>query len=307
MISDQDGELDSQNVRAGLPSLMALRCFEAAARHEHFSRAADELHVTHGAVSRAVRLLEDDLGVALFERRSRRVFLTDAGRKLAQAVHDGLHLMKQAAHELRTDAARAQRSVLSCEPTLLMRWLIPRWPNFQAMYPGIDIHLAAAGGPFSFDNGIDMAIRRNDFAWPDGYHAEKLFAERVGPVCRPDKVDMWFSGSRDSRALKRGAPRLHTRTRPDAWKEWAAAAQQSPGSGRGQVFEHFYFSLQAAVAGLGVAIGPWHLVRDDLESGVLVAPMGFAEDGTHYCLLTPAPVKDGSAQWALRDWLRTIA
>ncbi|RQS50630.1 LysR family transcriptional regulator [Burkholderia sp. Bp8984] len=307
MISDQDGEPDSHEVRTNLPSLMALRCFESAARHEHFSRAADELHLTHGAVSRAVRLLEDDLGVALFERRSRRVFLTDAGRKLAQAVHDGLHLMKQAAHELRTEAARAQRWVLSCEPTLLMRWLIPRWPDFQAAYAGVDIHLAAAGGAFSFDNGIDMAIRRNDFAWPAGYHAERLFAEKVGPVCRPDKVDAWFSGSRHDRALKRGAPRLHTRTRPDAWKEWATAADQPAGSGRGQAFDHFYFSLQAAVAGLGVAVGPWHLVRDDLESGVLVAPMGFVEDGSHYCLLTPEPVKDGSAQSDLLGWLKAMA
>ena len=159
---------------------MALRCFEAAARHENFSRAADELCLTHGAVSRAVRLLEDGLGVALFQRRSRRVFLTDAGRKLAQAVHDGLGLMRHAAQELRTEAARARRWVLSCEPTLLMRWLIPRWPDFQARHAGVDIHLAAAGGPFSFDSGIDMAIRRNDFAWPAGYHAERLFAERWG-------------------------------------------------------------------------------------------------------------------------------
>lgn len=307
MISDHDGESDSPNTRAGLPSLVALRCFEAAARHQHFSRAADELHVTHGAVSRAVRLLEDDLGVALFERRSRRVFLTDAGRKLAQAVHDGLHVMKRAAHELRTEAARAHRWVLSCEPTLLMRWLIPRWPDFQAAYPRVDIHLAAAGGAFSFDNGIDIAIRRNDFAWPAGYHAERLFAESVGPVCRPDKVEAWFSGDRDGRTLKRGAPRLHTRTRPHAWKEWAAAARQPAGSGRGQTFDHFYFSLQAAVAGLGVAIGPWHLVRDDIQSGVLVAPIGFVEDGSHYCLLTPEPVTAGSAQSDLLDWLRTMA
>ena len=306
MISDPNGEFDSHELRGSLPSLMALRCFEAAARHEHFSRAADELHLTHGAVSRAVRLLEDDLGVALFERRSRRVFLTDAGRKLAQAVHDGLHLMKQAASELRADAARAQRWVLSCEPTLLMRWLIPRWPDFQATCAGVDIHLAAAGGPFSFDNGIDMAIRRNDFSWPAGYHAERLFAERVGPVCRPDKVETWFADGRDGCALKRGAPRLHTRTRPHAWKEWAAAAHQPPGGGRGQTFDHFYFSLQAAVAGLGVAIGPWHLVRDDLDSGVLVAPMGFVEDGSHYCLLTPEPVKDGGTQSDLLDWLRKM-
>ncbi|WP_175782508.1 LysR family transcriptional regulator [Burkholderia anthina] len=307
MISDQNGEFDSHEMRGSLPSLMALRCFEAAARHEHFSRAADELHLTHGAVSRAVRLLEDDLGVALFERRSRRVFLTDAGRKLAQAVHDGLHLMKQAANEVRADAARAQRWVLSCEPTLLMRWLIPRWPDFQATCAGVDIHLAAAGGPFSFDNGIDMAIRRNDFSWPAGYHAERLFAERVGPVCRADKVDAWFADGRNGRALKRSAPRLHTRTRPHAWKEWAAAAHQPPGGGRGQTFDHFYFSLQAAVAGLGVAIGPWHLVRDDLDSGVLVAPMGFVEDGSHYCLLTPEPVKDDSAQSYLLGWLRAMA
>ena len=112
MISDQNGEWESQPMRANLPSLMALRCFEAAARHENFSRAADELCLTHGAVSRAVRLLEDDLGVALFQRRSRRVFLTDAGRKLAQAVHDGLGLMRHAAQELRTEAARARRWVL---------------------------------------------------------------------------------------------------------------------------------------------------------------------------------------------------
>uniref|UniRef100_UPI003F493785 LysR family transcriptional regulator n=1 Tax=Cupriavidus yeoncheonensis TaxID=1462994 RepID=UPI003F493785 len=307
MNSDQNGELDSQLVSARLPSLMALRCFEAAARHENFSRAADELHLTHGAVSRAVRLLEEELGVSLFERRSRRVFLTDAGRKLAQAVHDGLGLMRQAAHELRTEASRARRWVLSCEPTLLMRWLIPRWPDFQAKYPGVDIHLAAAGGPFSFDSGIDMAIRRDDFSWPAGYHAEMLFAERVGPVCRPDRADAWFSGGSGDRSLKPGTPKLHTRTRPNAWKEWAAAASQPAGRGAGQTFDHFYFSLQAAVAGLGIAIGPWHLVRDDIESGVLAAPVGLVEDGSHYYLLTPVPLTAGSVQSNLLAWLKAMA
>ncbi len=306
MISDDDREFDSQSTRANLPSLMALRCFEAAARHENFSRAADELCVTHGAVSRAVRLLEEDLGVALFLRRSRRVFLTDAGRKLAQAVHDGLGLMRRATQELRGEAERARRWVLSCEPTLLMRWLIPRWPDFQARQADVDIHLVAAGGPFSFDSGIDMAIRRNDFTWPAGYHAEPLFAERVGPVCRPDKAGAWFAARRGQRSLKQEAPLLHTRTRPNAWKEWAVAAGLPAASRRGQTFDHFYFSLQAAVAGLGVAIGPWHLVRDDIESGVLVAPMGFVEDGSHYCLLTPAPVVDGSVPGALLRWLRAV-
>lgn len=163
MISDMNGELSSQNMGARLPSLLALRCFEAAARLENFSRAADELHLTHGAVSRAVRLLEDDLGVALFDRRSRRVYLTDAGHQLSKAVAAGFGLIRNAVNELRANARQEKRWVLSCEPTLLMRWLIPRWPDFQARHPDVNIHLVAGGGEFSFANGIDLAIRRNDF------------------------------------------------------------------------------------------------------------------------------------------------
>lgn len=310
MISDKNGEFDSPFTDARLPSLLALRCFEAAARLENFSRAATELHLTHGAVSRAVRLLEDELGVALFERRSRRVFLTDAGRTLAQAVGHGLGLMRQAVGALRASARQGRRWVLSCEPTLLMRWLIPRWPDFQARHPGIDVHLVAGGGPFSFASSIDLAIRRDDFTWPQDCHAEPLFAEKVGPVCRCDKVAAWFSTKKTGVALKTGAPRLHTRTRLGAWQEWAAAAGElaPPASAMaGQTFDHFYFSLQAAVAGLGVAIGPWHLVRDDLDSGVLAAPQGFVEDGSRYCLLSPKPLQAGSPQADLLAWLRALA
>ncbi len=307
MFSDSNGEPDSPSTDVRLPSLLALRCFEAAARLENFSRAAAELHLTHGAVSRAVRLLEDELGVALFERRSQRVFLTDAGRTLARAVGNGLDLMRQAVGELRARARQGRRWVLSCEPTLLMRWLIPRWPDFQARHPGIDVHLVAGGGPFSFASGIDLAIRRDDFPWPEGYHAEPLFAEKVGPVCRPDKVAAWFTMKKAGAALKSGAPRLHTRTRPGAWPGWAAAAGQPASDVNGQTFEHFYFSLQAAVAGLGVAIGPWHLVRDDLDNGVLAAPLGFIEDDSRYCLLSPQPLRPDSPQADLLAWLRAVA
>ncbi|MEC5319190.1 LysR family transcriptional regulator [Brenneria populi subsp. brevivirga] len=307
MFSDSHSELNSPSSDARLPSLLALRCFEAAARLENFSRAADELHLTHGAVSRAVRLLEDELGVALFERRSRRVFLTDAGRRLAQGIGDGFDLMRRAVGELRANARQARRWVLSCEPTLLMRWLIPRWPDFQARQPGIDVHLVAGGGPFSFGGGIDLAIRRDDFPWPDSYHAAPLFAEQVGPVCRPDKVAAWFAMESATAALRAGAPRLHSRTRPGAWQEWAAAAGHAMSETRGQTFEHFYFSLQAAVAGLGVAIGPWHLVRDDLDSGVLVAPLGFIAEGSRYCLLSPQPLPPDGPQADLLAWLRAMA
>lgn len=200
MSSDNDGELHSRFGPSRMPSLAGLRCFEAAARLENFSRAADELHLTHGAISRAVRTLEEDLGVALFERRSRRVFLTDAGRRLYRAAHDGFALIQEAARELRTPP-RDTPLVLSCEPTLLMRWLIPRWPAFQATHPDISVHLVAGGGPFSFGDGIDLAIRRNDFAWPGSLHATPLFAERIGPVCRPDKVDTFFDNASAARGI----------------------------------------------------------------------------------------------------------
>lgn len=303
MFSDKTGDLESPLGDARLPSLLALRCFEAAARLENFSRAADELHLTHGAISRAVRLLEDELNVALFERRNRRVFLTDAGRTLARAVGSGMDLIRQAVGELR--ARQGMRWVLSCEPTLLMRWLIPRWPDFLARHPDLDMHLVAGGGPFAFASGIDLAIRRDDFPRPGNYHAEPLFVEKIGPVCRPDKVAAWFTRTAGA-VLKTDAPRLHTRTRPGAWLEWAAAAGQPIPDAAEQTFEHFYFSLQAAVSGLGVAIGPWHLVRDDLDTGVLTAPLGFVEDGSRYCLLSPSPVQPDSPQADLLAWLRSL-
>lgn len=306
MLSDISGEQESQYKDRRLPSLLALRCFEVAARLENFSRAADELHLTHGAVSRAVRLLEDELGIALFERRGRRVYLTDAGRTLAQAVSGGLDLMREAVSELRVSARRRRRWVLSCEPTLLMRWLIPRWPDFQSRHPTIDLQLVAGGGAFSFGDGIDLAIRRDDFTWPASYHAEPLFAEKTGPVCRPDKVAAWCM-QKGMTALSPDAPRLLTRTRPSAWQDWATATGQTLTIGTEQTFEHFYFSLQASVAGLGIAIGPWHLVRDDLDNGLLAAPFGFVEDGSHYCLFSPHRLRDDSPQAALLEWLRRMA
>ncbi|WCM53261.1 LysR family transcriptional regulator [Pseudomonas sp. WJP1] len=304
MIPDEHGDYSSPIPEARMPSLLALRCFESAGRFENFARAADELHLTPGAISRAVRLLEEDLGVDLFERRSRRVFLTDAGRRLAKAVSEGLGLMHQAVREIRTDARRARQLVLSCEPTLLMRWLIPRWSDFQKHHRGMDIHLVAGGGLFSFDHGIDLAIRRDDFPRPPGYHAETLFPEKVGPVCRPEKADQWFD--KNSKCLRSSAPLLQTNSRPAAWQEWASAKGLPTPAVEMQSFEHFYFSIQAAVAGLGVAIGPWHLVRDEIQSGMLAAPLGFVEDGSRYCLLSPSPPKPGSLEMDLLDWLQAV-
>ena len=182
--------------------------------------------------------------------------------------------------------------------------MIPRWNDFQTQLRGLDIHLVAGGGIFSFDHGIDLAIRRDDFPRPSDYHAETLFPEKIGPVCRPEKVDQWFGKSR--KCLRSSAPLLQTNSRPTAWQEWATAKGLPAPAMEMQSFEHFYFSIQAAVAGLGVTIGPWHLVHDDIQSGVLAAPLGFIEDGSRYCLLSPTPPQPGSLEMDLLNWLQTV-
>ena len=138
MKTDTYGDKNSQPLRRRLPPLGALRCFEAAARLESFTRAGAALHLTHGAISRAVRALEEDLGTPLFERRSHRVFLTAAGSELLHSVSQALDLVEHTAVRLRSAQALGPL-VLSCEPTLLMRWLIPRLPQFQAAHPQLSL------------------------------------------------------------------------------------------------------------------------------------------------------------------------
>lgn len=289
-------------MRQHITSLPALACFRVAAELESFSKAADRLNLTHGAVSRAVRLLEDDLGTALFERRNRAVFLTDAGRRLAQVVARGLGEIEEEARRIKAEHANAPITV-SCEPTLMMRWLIPRMAQFHAAHPTADVRLLAGGGQVALGSGIDLAIRRNDFTWPETYLAQHLFDERMGPVCRPDKAAAFFGSDR----MNAATVLLHTRTRPSAWTTWADITGETYPANPRQDFEHFYFSLQAAVAGLGVAIGPWHLVQDDIRAGLLAAPRGFHLDGSAYFVLSAREPESGSTAAAFRRWLANLA
>ncbi|MEH3148149.1 MAG: LysR substrate-binding domain-containing protein [Methylobacterium frigidaeris] len=302
MFADRDGEPGSPIGPERLPPLGALRCFEAAARLESFTRAAAELHLTHGAVSRAVRAIEDEVGVALFERRSRRVFLTEAGAALHRAVAEAFGTIGAATRMLRA-RARHRPLVLSCEPTLLMRWLIPRVGDLAAAHPDVALQFVSGCGTVRFDQGLDFAIRRNDHPVTPGTHEAVLFEERVGPVCAPSRIDEFFASGEDP-AFRAGTPCLHTRSRPGAWDDWAARSGCPAPDGPAHAFEHFYLSLQAAAAGLGVAIGPERLVCDDVASGLLAAPLGFVADGSDYRLLAPRPIAPDSAEAHLRDWLR---
>ncbi|MFF5209119.1 LysR family transcriptional regulator [Streptosporangium sp. NPDC000396] len=281
-----------------LPPLGTLVAFAATVRHGSVTKAAAELHLTHGAVSRQIQQLERAIGVPLFERRHRAVVPTQAAITLAASVNEALGLLSSAARQARR-ATRSAPLVLSCEPTLLMRWLIPRLPSLSEAAPGLELHLSAAGGPVQFSReGIDVAIRRNDFELPPDVHAMRLFAERIGPVCTP-ALAHGLTGSADLAGLTR----LHTRTRMSAWPEWARLRQLPLVAAPERTFEHFYLSLEAATAGLGVAIGPVALVHNDLAAGRLAAPFGFEADGSAYVLLTKHPPDGDARVLALHAWL----
>lgn len=277
--------MSEEQIRPGaLPSLTVLRAFEATVRLGSVSAAADELHFTHGAVSRHVRSLEELLGRRLLERRNRGVHPTPDARRLAAEVAQALDDVQGA---LRRAAQPHRRTlVLSCEPTLLMRWLIPRLPRLAGAAPGVTCQLVAAGGPVAFAReGVDLALRRDDFDIDPALHVADLAQEVTGPVCAPQLAE----GAADPGSVSR-MTLLDTGTRPDAWEQWAARAGVDLGGARRQRFEHFYLTLQAAGAGVGVAIASELMARDDLASGQLVAPYGFAPNGSRYVLLSPEPL-----------------
>jgi LysR family transcriptional regulator, glycine cleavage system transcriptional activator len=276
-----------------LPPLTAFRVFNVAAQTESFVKAAEQLHVTHGAVSRQIKLLEDALGVELFERRNRAVYLTPIGRTLQATTQSVFEQLEGTVYRIRQQ--RDQNViVLSCEPTIAMKWLIPRLPAFQQANPDIQLHLSAAGGPVDFQqSGVDVALRRNDFSWDQDVHALKIIDEWIGPVCRDNREDL---GS--------GAPvLLHTKSRPLAWKHWEKLSGKSAKKSRRMDYEHFYLCIQAAQAGLGVAVASFFMVQEELASRQLVAPEGFRKDGSAYYLLSPDPIIADSARARLAEWI----
>jgi DNA-binding transcriptional LysR family regulator len=260
------------------------------------SNAARELNLTDGAVSRAVRDLEAQLGVALFERRNRQVIPTPAARLLANDVDVALEQLSQAIGRATERSSDLAPLTLSCEPTFLIRWLIPRLSGLQtAIGLQREIRLTSAGGAPTFvRDGIDLAIRRADFPIGPEIATAPFLDERVGPVCRREaRADDILAGVL-----------LHSATRPDAWTRWAVLTGSVLAPRREITFEHFYLTLQAAVAGAGTAIGPAALVADDLATGALIAPYGLVADGTRYVLMAPAASRDEQLFETVVEWLR---
>ncbi|MDK3016878.1 LysR substrate-binding domain-containing protein [Pseudodonghicola flavimaris] len=290
-------------MKRGTLPLNALRAFEATMRHGQMSHAAEELGVTHGAVSRQIRGLEQVLGVPLFEGPRNRLVPTDAARALQPSLTEAFDRIETAV--LRTMHTDRRVLDVSCLSTLTMRWLIPRLAAFQAEQPEIEVRLTADDAPVDFTRQrFDVAIRVGPGPW-GAARALPLFADLTGPVLSPALCDsLRDPAALDDPAALLGLPTLHTRTRMSAWPDWCAQ-QGLPVPEAARIFEHFYFMLEAATAGLGVAIAPEVLVRDDLAAGRLLAPFGFRPSGQTYVALTPEqPSRDAAC---FTTWLQRIA
>ncbi len=280
--------------------LNALRAFEAAARLGRVSAAADELGVTHGAVSRQVRQLEQYLDVELFEGSRRRPVVTLAGTRLA----DRLTPLFQRLDDTLIDVVDQRHGPLdvACYSTFAVRWLIPRLHRFQKANQNIDVRLTTsedriATGRVRHDMLIVALDPKSDLAEGD----IELFEEVLGPVVAPKLVS---ARRKTTLAVLADLTLLETRTRRNAWPIWAKAQSQvrPERPSRTAEFDHYSLAIEAASSGLGVCIVPLHLVADEVRSGRLVAPLGFSESGYRYVMRARTPTSDKVERFL--TWIR---
>lgn len=274
--------------------LKAFHVFHVAASSSSYSEAANKLNITHGAVSKQVKVLESYLSQPLFYKQGRNVYLTQEGELLKTYTEQAFEALNRGVDKLHQ--VKNHYLEVSCEPTLTMRWLMPRLSGFYEDSKA-DVRLSTAGGPVTLGaTGLSMAIRRDDFELPHNYKHTQLVNEWVGPVFSPD---YWQQVKSDLSKVRL----LHSQTRLQAWNDWFRSyGSSSLSDNTHQTFAHFYFCFQAAVDGLGAAIGSYPLVIDDLKRGNLIAPFGFVLSGHHYILLSQDRAPDELEQ-RFSDWL----
>ncbi|PZQ63526.1 MAG: LysR family transcriptional regulator [Phenylobacterium zucineum] len=283
---------------ARLPPFFALRALEAAARHRSYSRAAEELSVTHGAVSQQIRRLEAELGARLFERRGNAMIPTPDAQRLAAEVARGIDVLKNAVADFHA-AALHDPLAISIDPQFASRWLTPRLQRLLANPAGANLEIRVEERRANFvTDGVDMAVRYGAGVW-EGVESQRLFSETLFPVCSPK-----LPGLADLRGpddLLR-APLLHHTHRP--WRLWFNAFGLEPPPQQGLAFEDSVMLLEAAAQGIGVALGRSGLVEEDLRSGRLVRPFegGVASELGFFIVWRKDSRKLGRIA-TLRDWL----
>ena len=286
--------------RRFLPPLSLLSAFEAAARPESFTAAANELDLTQSAVSRQIRALEDLLGSPLFHREKQKVRLTVAGESYAKDIGEALKRISTATLNFRANPQGGTLN-LAILPTFGIRWLAPRLPSFQLANPGISINLQTRLDRFDFDDdNVDAAIHYGDEDWP-GAQLALLMHETVVPACSPKLL---LQNEFYEPADLVGAPLLHLTSRPDAWENWFAAHGVKHKSPAGMLLDQFAMAAQAASSGLGVALLPRFLIQRELDSGELVVALEVpsTSDGAYY-LAWPSVRSSYPPLVAFRQWL----
>ena len=286
-----------------LPPLTTLASFEAAARHLSFSKAADELHVTHGAVSRAVRHLEDHLGVPLFLRSTRSVSLTPGGSLYAAQVRESLDQLAAATALAKGSDTKGVLAISTLD-SFAGKWLMPRLFRFRSLHESIDVRLSTSERLADFVNdGIDIAIRygRGQYS---GLTAELLMQEDVFPVCSPKLLE----GPHPLRSPADLAhhPLIHDEFHID-WPTWLRSVGiEGIDAHRGLRFHSSEHSVQAAVLGDGVVLGRSALVSDDLTAGRLVKPFALSMPAqlAYYVVYPPRALQRFKVK-AFRDWIFT--
>ena len=263
-------------------SLNALRAFEATARLRSFSAAATELSVTHGAVSRHIRMLEDSLGLPLLKRSAHGTEPTAECQRMAEGLSTAFNLIQSSIEQVKPGPL-----TLSCSESIMMYWLIPRLARFQEANPEVELRFNMSHGSVDFmrDN-VGVAIRLSTIDPPEEAVRTDVVTEWIGPVCSVESLRNLRLTSASDLARAR---LMVSRTRPQAWVDWRRCCSQDLGDLHiDDAFDHFYLLIQAARCGLGLANVPRMLVRDDLSSGTLVAPLGFLA-GPNKLVLWVAP------------------
>ncbi|WP_180726555.1 transcriptional regulator GcvA [Paraburkholderia largidicola] len=273
-------------MKRALPPLNALRAFEAAGRLGSFKEAAAELHVTHGAVSQQVRLLEEWLGAPLFERHNRRVELTPAAKAYLDEVGPVFEQLAQATARYGVTGRVPRTLTVNAVATFTLRWLVPRLARFHDAHPGIDVSVETSNEPLeSLKETYDVVIRGGPDAFY-GFTMRPFLSEERIPVCSPALLERIPLRTLDD--LHRHTL-LHTSSLPRVWPDWLAKVEMPalvPAANL--TFDHFYLALQAAVDGIGIAMGPTALIADDLAAGRLVMPFDHPRlPSRSYCTYVP--------------------
>lgn len=290
-----------------LPSLNAVRMFETAARYKNFTKAAEALHVTQGAVSRQIRHLEADLGQVLFHRNGPNITLTDAGELLYAAAADALATLRRGTLQLKRMVASPTLTV-SVLPSFAAKWLVQRIPQFNTAHPDIELRLAASyeAVDFRVQPDIDIAIRFGAGGW-DGVYSECLFNERVFPVCSPQfRRD---NGGLDHPSQLADVPLLHASREYDQWDEWLEAAEVEPRlPGPATRYSDLSMLLQAAIAGQGVALARSLATAGDLETRLLERPFELSIPCRYsYYFVCPEGREENEQVRMFLQWLRLAA